>query len=418
MSSRAASMSISMSITFVVALTIGTPSAAGQGSGATQREEINSVADALSKGNASVNMRYRYEFVDDENVDKDAHASTLRTTVGYRTAPFKGLSFFVQAQNVTHVGTQLFNNRGAGSLANGVTDRPVVADPSQTRMQQVHLRYGASDTVVDIGRRQIQFGDLRFIGDVAWRQNQQAYDALYFESRSIERTRISYVFVDNVVRIFGDEKDMSSHLMNALVTVNPNVSVELFAYLLDYSAIQDRGLSSQSYGGKIAGAHPISERVRVLFEAQYAKQSDYADNPIARDAYYLNLMGGVGVDRVNIKVARELLSGSGADGAFQTPLATGHKFNGWADLFLVTPADGLVDRYVSADGRVQSLSWLVAYHDFVADDGGRSYGREVDAQMVYPTPWGLPLGVKAAFYREDGFARDVTKLWVWTQYSF
>ena len=38
----------------------------------------------------------------------------------------------------------------------------------------------------------------------------------------------------------------------------------------------------------------------------------------------------------------------GADNGvgFATPLATGHKFQGWADKFLTTPGDGIEDVYI------------------------------------------------------------------------
>ncbi len=42
-----------------------------------------------------------------------------------------------------------------------------------------------------------------------------------------------------------------------------------------------------------------------------------------------------------------MLEGNGAIG-FATPLATLHIFNGWADLFLTTPANGLKDLYFQA----------------------------------------------------------------------
>lgn len=394
-------------------------SAPAQDPSSDSDEEIDSIGDALSKGKASVNLRYRFELVDDENFDKQAYASTLRTALGYRTAPYKGFSLFLEAQNVTHVGVEKFNNLGAGDLANGVTDRPVVADPSQTRMQQAYLRVEALDTAFDLGRREIAFGDHRFIGDVGWRQNHQTFDTLFLANRSLARATLSYAFVDKVVRIFGDEKGMSSHFLNGLVKVSSNVDLELFAYLLDYDAVADFRLSTQSYGGKVSGSQPLGSDLRLLFEAQYAKQLDFADHPGSVDADYLHLMGGLGVRSfVNVKVARELLSGSPSGGAFQTPLATGHKFNGWADLFLVTPPEGLVDWYVSADGKIRSSSWNVVYHDFSADDGGRSYGSELDLQLLYPTRFKLAFGAKAALYREDGFARDVSKLWLWTQYAF
>lgn len=249
--------------------------------------------------------------------------------------------------------------------------------------------------------------------------NFRTFDAVHLENRTIAKTTLTYAFVDRVVRIFGDEKEMSSHFVNALVEASPNLVVELFAYLLDYHAVEDRRLSSQTYGGRLAGSQSLTDELRPFFEAQYAKQIDFGENPTVRDAHYLHLMGGMSVgSRLKVKAARELLSGSPDGGAFQTPLATGHKFNGWADLFLVTPHEGLVDSYLSADGKICSAYWTVVYHDFGADEGGRSYGTELDVQLLYPTSLKVTFRAKAAFYREDGFARDVSKLWLWTQYSF
>lgn len=387
--------------------------------GQEEKEEKDSLVEALTSGRPHVDLRLRYELVDDAAFEKDAHALTLRTAFGYRTAPFKGLSLFLEAQNVQHLGSERFDNKGAGALANDATDRPVVADPDLTRIQQAYLRVDVLDTAVDLGRRQIAYGDHRFIGDIAWRQDFQTFDAIYLVNHSVKSTSISYAYADKVLRIFGDGKDMSSHFLNALVEVRSDVSLELFAYLLDYAAPEDWGLSSQSYGAKLSGAQPVSKSLRLLFETQYAKQKDFADNPARRDADYLHLVGGLGVGHlVSVKLGRELLGGSLRDGAFQTPLATGHKFNGWADLFLATPASGLVDWYVSADGHVRRAAWIVVYHDFSADEGGRAYGTELDAQVLYPTKWKQTFGFKFAVYREDGFARDVGKLWLWTQYSF
>ena len=69
--------------------------------------------------------------------------------------------------------------------------------------------------------------------------------------------------------------------------------------------------------------------------------------------------------------------------AFQTPLATGHAFNGWADVFLVTPATGLQDLYVFAQVTLPKVEMplKVVYHDFQADSGGADYGHEIDVLL-------------------------------------
>ncbi|EHJ04603.1 hypothetical protein [Marinobacter manganoxydans] len=45
-----------------------------------------SITDALTSGTASADIRYRYEFVDQDNPLDNAQASTIRTRLGYRTA--------------------------------------------------------------------------------------------------------------------------------------------------------------------------------------------------------------------------------------------------------------------------------------------------------------------------------------------
>jgi hypothetical protein len=181
----------------------------------------------------------------------------------------------------------------------------------------------------------------------------------------------------------------------------------------------DAPLSSQSYGGKLSGSRSILGKHRLLFEAQYAKQTDFGANTSGRDADYLHLLGGASLSgKITLKLGRELLGGSPSNGAFQTPLATLFKFNGWADKFLTTPSNGLVDWYVSGEGRFGSLGWIAAYHDFGSDTGELSYGSELDVRTLYTTSWKQAFGFQAALYREDGFSSDTTKLWFWTEYGF
>lgn len=77
-----------------------------------------------------------------------------------------------------------------------------------------------------------------------------------------------------------------------------------------------------------------------------------------------------------IGVGYEELGGDGSH-AFQTPLATLHAFNGWADVFLTTPNDGLQDMYVF--GQWSLPDGYVAFweaHHFRSVRGGDRYGRE------------------------------------------
>jgi len=172
--------------------------------------------------------------VDQDDFDKDANASTLRTTLSYRTLAYKGFSLFLEAENVTDIGTSgQYNNAGAGGLNNGVSDRPVVADPEITEVNQSYLRWQGENTRLDLGRQEINWGDQRFVGAVGWRQNHQSFDAVSFEDESLQRVRFQYGFLANANRIFGDNKPMASHLLSANIEL-PLGGLNLYGLYLDY----------------------------------------------------------------------------------------------------------------------------------------------------------------------------------------
>ena len=114
----------------------------------------------------------------------------------------------------------------------------------------------------------------------------------------------------------------------------------------------------------------------------------------------------------------------GGDGrhALQAPLGTLHAFNGWADMFVVTPAGGLDDRFASVSSRfpqklgAHTPTWVLAYHDYRADTGGR-YGREVDASVSVPVSPSTSVLLKLADYQSRGFRSDTWKMWLQLEWS-
>ena len=78
----------------------------------------------------------------------------------------RGFSLQLEAENVRPVGNDLYDNRGAAYRHNGRFDRPAVADPGLTQVNQAALRFAAvGGTVVTLGRQEILLDDQRF---VAW----------------------------------------------------------------------------------------------------------------------------------------------------------------------------------------------------------------------------------------------------------
>jgi hypothetical protein len=169
----------------------------------------------------------------------------------------------------------------------------------------------------------------------------------------------------------------------------------------------------------------------VDYRAEYAKQTDATFKTVGsvkkdNDAYYYNLEAAASMDGLSLGVGYEFLSGKGSadETTFQTPLATLHKFNGWADMFLTTPTAGLVDTSVSLGYGAAGLGKAMAvYHTFETDVGGDDLGSELDMMYTNAIPGikGLNGLVKAAFYSAGdvtGFTDDVTKVWLQLDYKF
>ena len=375
------------------------------------------LVDALRGGTPVVTFRYRYEFVTDETFDLDAHASTLRTTLGYETAPYRGVSLLLEAENVRPVGNDLYDNRGAAHRHNERFDRPVVADPGLTQVNQAALRLATDGgTVVTLGRQEILLDDQRFVGAVGWRQNHQSFDAARLMTEVLPRGRLNYVLVRNAHRITGAVDPLTGHLLHASFGSRGAGALIVYAHALDYE--RDRHRSTATVGAEVTGRQSVGDAGFLVYEVEAARQGSAFDNPALVDAGYAHVAAGAGFRDVTVRAGWERLGGSPARGQFSTPLATLHPFNGWADKFLVTPAGGLDDRYVRAVGESRRIGWTVAYHDFSAATGHSQYGRELDLEVVYRTSWRQQIALTAARYYAAARSADTTKVMVWSTFGF
>lgn len=385
---------------------------------ANEPEKPQTFAEALASGKTTLSLRYRFEGVDQDGVEEDAEASTLRSTLSYSTKPFRGVRIFLEAENVAAVfDDDNYNNAGAGSLNNGVRDRPVVADPELTEINQVFLEWKAKKADLKVGRQAINLANQRFVGAVAWRQNHQTFDAVGLTLRPADKANISYHYLNRAHRIFGDQLDMSSHLLHGTFQLGAHDTLNAYGYLLDYETDALVGLSTSTYGLRWTGKRKL-DGANITYALEYAQQQDAADNPNNIDADYLLAEIGAGTPTFTVTVGYEALSGAPGDGAFSTPLATLHKFNGFADKFLRTPSAGLVDFYGSIGGKAGKFGWKLIYHQFEPDSEGEDYGTELDALATYKLATGWTLGFKAAFYDAEAFATDTDKVMLWSAYKF
>ena len=366
------------------------------------------LADAFSEGKVSLNARLRLEDAEQTGF-RDSEAITLRTRLGFLTAPLHGFRGMLEMENVTALDPDSYNQGGLNVPGAGA-GRVVIADPEVTEVNQAWLGYTHADTTLTAGRQRLVLDNARFIGDVGWRQDMQTYDAATVTSKAIDRLTLTYGYLWQINRIFADKLDWDSdsHVFNASWATGPAGTLTGYAYLLDFdhSAVN----SSQTYGLSFAGVRPI-ETLKLSYRFEYAQQADYGNSPLSYDTDYRLAELGVATGRFNAKVGYEQL-GSDNNSGFRTPLATLHAFNGWADLFLATPAAGLKNIYVSLGATpAKGFNVAVVHHWFEAARGAADYGTEIDLLASYAINQQFTvLGKFASFDSDSAAFRDTDRL--------
>ncbi len=384
-----------------------------------EQKIVNSLEEMVTKGTAAVNFRYRFEGVDQDGFDEDAEASLLRSRLTLTSAEYLGFSALLEMDDVTSVGPNDYN-----STENGQTEYPVVADPEGTDLNQAWLRYRFSEGSGTVGRQRIVHGNQRFVGGVAWRQNEQTYDSVRFDLAPLDGLRVDLSYVNKINRIFGPddgaqpaEWEGDTGLLRVDYSISEDHKVAVFGYVID---VEDQGgfpagrtvnASNDTVGAEYSGKFDW-----LALNASYATQSDGGDSELDYDADYYFLEAAVTFAPVTVKAGYEVLESDNGVG-FQTPLATLHKFQGWADKFLGTPPDGIEDAYLSIGGKLGPVKMAAIYHDFQAESSSADFGSEINLIATWPVNKMLTLQGKFASFDTDDEARytDTDKIWLTAQ---
>jgi hypothetical protein len=404
----------------VSALSLAVGSLAGINSAYASVDEITA---ALTGGTAYGDFRLRYEGVEQDNAAKDASALTLRTKLGYKTGAYEGISATIEFEDSREVlGQDAYDLPGpAREAAYVAKGRSVVADPETTELDQGFIQYKNESLTAKFGRQVLTYDNHRFIGHVGWRQDRQTFDAVTFKYVPMENLEINYAYLDQRNRIFGELSDVDSkdHLFNVGYKTSIG-KLSTYAYLLEVDNGSDNGLDT--YGIRLAGSQQFDD-VKALYTAEYAYQeSTSGGNTLEAD--YMLIEGGVVLSGITAKLGYEVLGSDDSAYSFSTPLATLHKFNGWTDQFLGTPSQGLTDMYLSVSGKLGGGKWVIAYHDFGADDSAATVddlGSEIDILYAKKFTKNYSAGIKYGAYSAGDVASnkvDTDKLWLWLGASF
>jgi len=414
-------------------------------SGSAMADDITkTIEDALKigrDGGIKIDMRYRYEGVNQDNTinpatgkplaaavqPKSANANTIRTRFGVLSPTYYGVQGYVEYEG-THVLQSDYNN--------GRGNKPwysVVADPGYNELNQLWLSYsGIPDTVIKGGRQRIKFDDDRFIGNVGWRQLETTFDSVLITNKSLNHLVVNVGYIGNVNTFTATTEHINAPILNLNYNLGDYGRMIGYGYWLGYTDMDTtaRGGSTNSKSSQTYGLRFINpekpkkffDNYSLLYTAEWSIQKDYLNSPVKYTANRFNVMGGFTAYNFSFQGAMEQLNGHGLNQAFQTPLGTNHAFQGWADLFLVTPKDGIRDVFGTVTGKFLENDSLVisgTFHAFSDDTGNINYGKEWDFQAEQKFGKHYSILAKYAYFDnaqgKTGFgpnATDTQKIWV------
>ncbi len=418
------------------------------------------IAQAATSGIFTANARLRYEEVDDDAFAGGAKALTLRTRLAYETAPFYAFTLLTEGENVSDVGN-IDSYQLPAPPAPAADGNAVIADPEGTELNRFQLRYrGISKADLILGRQYLVYDNQRWIGNVGFRQNDQTFDAFSAVYKGVDDFTFNYAYSD---RVNGITPEFNIKTKDNLFNISYNGFTwgKLIAYSYNLQNDDDtlslapnridvnpgmRFVSNDSAGMRLDGAYnlPTTVPLRAVYRAEYAYQeAKVYDKPNVENSYdadyklaELGLVWGFGEGEFALSPMLGYESLGSDDGAYglQTPYATKHAFNGWADQFLVTPKEGLVDQYVllGFDWNTYAIKTMLQYHDYESQSDNLTtksrlnLGSETSVQAIktFGPKWAV--GAKYSVYQQAGSDRevaasgkkDVDKVWAWVEFNF
>ncbi len=401
-----------------------------------------SVEDALNfyhygnNGAVKFDLNYRWENVNEDNKldsatglpaakqPRTANGNTARLRAGLLSPVFYGFQGYAEFE-----GNWAMQNDY--SLPPPATSKgySVIADPEKAELNQLWISYnGIPDTVIKGGRQRIKFDDDRYIGNVGWRQMEHTFDSVLIThtNQQLFGLVINAGYIGNIQTITSTTENIDAPILNVSYKIGDYGSIIGYGYWLDYTEKENYEKSSETYGLRFTNYQkpgdtlPITDNLGVVYTAEWAHQQNYGHGQTAYEADRINLMGGLTAWNVTLQGAMEQLDGYGKNKTFDTPLGTNHAFQGWADLFLITPDKGIRDVFGTAHVLLNRGNVVLTgvYHDFSDDTGGIHYGDEWDFQALWKFGKHYSVLAKYANYSADRFGTDTQKIWVQGNISF
>jgi len=376
------------------------------------------IEDAIAAGRFSLELRPRYNRIEESDKPDLTRGGTVRAVAGWRSAPFEGFRASIEAIHTDTFAKEFNDNPALGS------DYPLLPDPRYTGLNQAYVDYEGESLGARAGRQVVRLYNGRWVSDNDFRQIPQLFDGISARYGLPAGAELAGAYLDRQRTTSGDLRPLRLMLLNA--SWNPRPGHALAAYAVFHDQAQNgafTGFADNSYkvaGARAEGAFAMRRGLQLPYTLEAARQRPYSGGDARIHASYWRAGAGVGGPAWTLRYDEERKGSNGGQFGLQMPLTDFYAFNGWTLHFFNTPRQGLRDRWLTGRYSIGDFTLYAEGHRFRSDYGNIDFGREVDTGITYA--WGEHLVARLQHARYDPGAGTpdpaIRKLWLTVSLAF
>jgi hypothetical protein len=371
---------------------------------------------ALAGGSAWVELRPRWNHIEESDKPENASGGTVRAVAGWRSAPWHGLRVALEGIHADHWGAKRFNDDPADIP---ISPYPLLPDPRHTGLNRAYVEFtGEEGVTARLGRQRVALDNQRWVSDNDFRQVPQLFDGVTLEYAGIASTRLTAGYYRQLRSTSGETDDVRLTVANAAWNPRPGHTLGAFAYFHDQPATAPfTGLPDESYrvyGVRAEGVAARFEAMEVPYIVELARQRPYAGGDSRIDARYWRVGAGLSTQRWTVRADYEVRGSNDGLYGLQIPLTDFYAFNGWTLKWFTVAREGLRDGWITGRLAVGKLTLYAEAHRFRSDFGSLDFGRELDAGATWEILPNAVLRLQHARY-DSGSDRDyadIRKTWL------
>ena len=379
------------------------------------------VAQQFAGGQAWIELRPRWNHIEESDLPRTARGGTVRAVAGWRSAPIAGLRVTLEGIHAGHWGDDAFNDDPADIP---ISPYPLLPDPRHTGVNRAYVEYAHEGWRARVGRQRVALDNQRWVSDNDFRQVPQLFDGATVEDAGLPGARLTAGYYGRVRSTSGETDDIRLTILNAAWNPAPGHAVGAFAYFHDQPQTAPfTGFADESYrvyGMRAEGTAARWATVDVPYTLELARQRPYAGGDARIDATYWRIGAGIATAQWTVRGDYEVRGSNDGRYGLQVPLTDFYAFNGWTLHWFTAPREGLRDGWITGRWTLGRVTLYAEHHRFRSDHGRLDFGRETDAGVTWEVLPNAVLRLQHARY-DRGTGRDypaIRKTWLTLSYTY